>query len=127
MNEQSVVVVIPTYEPDIRLLELLQDIRTREARPFRIILVDDGSGDDYKDIFKEAQTTYHCRLLTHEVNKGKGRALKTAILDILKTLPEAKGIVTIDSDGQHTYEDTLKCIQAFFAIPRQFDFGCSDL
>lgn len=113
MNEQSVVVVIPAYEPDIRLLDLLQDIRTREARPFHIILVDDGSGDDYKDIFKEAQTTYHCRLLSHEVNKGKGRALKTAIFDILKTFPEAKGIVTIDSDGQHTYDDTLKCIQAF--------------
>ena len=29
MNEQSVVVVIPAYEPDIRLLDLLQDIRTR--------------------------------------------------------------------------------------------------
>lgn len=123
MNEQSVVVVIPAYEPDIRLLDLLQDIRTREARPFHIILVDDGSGDDYKDIFKEAQTTYHCRLLTHEVNKGKGRTLKTAIFDILKTFPEAKGIVTIDSDGQHTYDDTLKCIQAFLQYPDSLILG----
>lgn len=62
-------------------------------------------------------------MLTHEVNKGKGRALKTAILAILKTLPEAKGIVTIDSDGQHTYEDTLKCIQAFLQYPDSLILG----
>ena len=40
-------------------------------------------------------------ILHHEVNKGKGRALKTAFKYVLDNIPEAIGVVTADSDGQH--------------------------
>ena len=72
---------------------------------FDIILVDDGSGADFAPLFAIAQSNYACHLQRHADNKGKGRALKTAISYILDNFPNAKGIVTIDSDGQHTYED----------------------
>lgn len=44
MMYQDVVIVIPAYEPDEHLLELLKNIRDKENHAFDIVLVDDGSG-----------------------------------------------------------------------------------
>lgn len=43
MMYQDVVIVIPAYEPDEHLLELLKNIRDKENHAFDIVLVDDGS------------------------------------------------------------------------------------
>mgnify|MGYP003041346118 CR=1 FL=1 len=51
MMFQDVVIVIPTYEPDDRLLELLKNIWDKENQMFDIILVDDGSGADFASLF----------------------------------------------------------------------------
>ena len=120
---QDVVIVIPAYEPDDRLLELLKNIRDKENQMFDIILVDDGSGADFAPLFAIAQSNYACHLQRHADNKGKGRALKTAISYILDNFPNAKGIVTIDSDGQHTYEDMMKCLAEFLQHPDSLVLG----
>ena len=90
---------------------------------FDIILVDDGSGADFAPLFAIAQSNYACHLQRHADNKGKGRALKTAISYILDNFPNAKGIVTIDSDGQHTYEDMMKCLAEFLQHPDSLVLG----
>ena len=69
MMYQDVVIVIPAFEPDQRMLELLRDIRARENKPFEIVLIDDGSGPDYKALFEEAEEKYACHLLTHSENR----------------------------------------------------------
>ena len=123
MMFQDVVIVIPAYEPDDRLLELLKNIRDKENQMFDIILVDDGSGADFAPLFAIAQSNYACHLQRHADNKGKGRALKTAISYTLDNFPNAKGIVTIDSDGQHTYEDMMKCLAEFLQHPDSLVLG----
>lgn len=57
----------------------------------------------------------------HADNKGKGR-LKTVISYTLDNF-NAKGIVTIDSDGQHTYEDMMKCLAEFLQHPDSLVLG----
>ena len=104
-------IIIPAYEPDARLPELLGTLKERNMGP--IVIVDDGSGDAYKEVFAQAEP--YAResggaILTHEVNKGKGRALKTAFAYVLKTWPDAIGCVTADSDGQHS-ADCIKSIR----------------
>lgn len=47
-------------------------------------------------------------ILRHEVNKGKGHALKTGFDYVLKEYPEALGVVTADSDGQHSASSILE-------------------
>ena len=42
------IIVIPAYEPDIRLINLIKKIDNKVD----IVVVDDGSGSEYKDIFK---------------------------------------------------------------------------
>ena len=98
-------IVIPAYEPDERLLLLLETLKEGSQGP--VVIVDDGSGHAYKEIFEQAGAYVEALggvVLTHEVNRGKGRALKTAFACILKKYPEAVGCVTADSDGQHTVE-----------------------
>lgn len=116
MMYQDVVIVIPAYEPDERLLELLKNIRDKENHAFDIVLIDDGSGVEFTSLFATAQSSYAFHLQRHAENRGKGRALKTAISYILDNFPNVKGIVTIDSNGQHTYEDMMKCLAEFLNI-----------
>ena len=107
--EKMIPIIIPAYEPDMRLLELLKDMKSNKCGP--VILVNDGSGKEYNDIFDKAQTILKDIggvLLIHEKNKGKGRALKTAFAYVLDQYPQAIGVVTADSDGQHT----VSCINA---------------
>ena len=94
------IIVIPSLEPDDKLLKLLSDIRKRDKET-PVLIVNDGSGPEYNTIFSEAEMEYQCLVLRHEVNRGKGAALKTAIRYVLEQLPLIRYMVTIDSDGQH--------------------------
>lgn len=106
--ERMIPIIIPAYEPDLRLIELLKDIRKNKCGP--VILINDGSGIKYDAIFSTAEEILKDiggELLVHEKNQGKGRALKTAFSYVLKEYPQAIGGVTADSDGQHT----VSCIE----------------
>ena len=98
-------VIIPSYEPDERLISLLEDFRSQGIRD--VIIVNDGSGDRYDEIFGRVRAILDetgGTLLSHDVNRGKGRALKTGFSYVLKHYPSAVGVVTADSDGQHMPE-----------------------
>lgn len=97
-------IIIPAYEPDERLLSLLNDLVKADQR--NIIIVDDGSGEKYSDLFAKAKEIIgsHGIVISYVTNKGKGGALKTAFNYVLKNMPNVIGVVTADSDGQHTVE-----------------------
>jgi putative flippase GtrA len=94
-------ILIPSYEPDVRLLNLVLQLQTFKLGP--IVIVDDGSGPGYRGIFETAEA-YGCTVLTHTANLGKGRALKTGFQHIKEHGPQG-GIVCADSDGQHLPHD----------------------
>ena len=108
---ENVVIVIPSLEPDTKMLDLVSSIR-QQNQIWPIVIVDDGSGNAYDAIFEEAHEKHDCIVIRHAENKGKGAAIKTAIRYILSDLKSAQYMVTIDSDGQHTLADMIKCIQA---------------
>lgn len=110
---ENIVIVIPSLEPDEKLLSLLETIRSRQSVTIPIVIVDDGSGIAFEKYFQIAKDKFDCIVLTHEQNFGKGRALKTGMNYVLKHFEKAKGIVTIDSDGQHRYKDMVFCVDAF--------------
>lgn len=123
MNEDysRVALVIPAYEPDEKLIGLLDDLRQKNIE--RILIVDDGSGEAYRHIFDEAEEHIDCRLFRHAVNLGKGRALKDAFNYCLNEWPDIAGVVTADSDGQHTAEDIVKVMAALQADPDKLVLG----
>ena len=95
--------VIPAYEPDEKLIKLLKEVSVLNL--FQIIVVNDGSGEKFNNIFNEAKE--YAIVLSHGINKGKGAALKTAFTYI-KNLNTYGIIVTADSDGQHKVSDIVK-------------------
>lgn len=118
----NIPVIIPAYEPDEKLLKLLRQLK--EAGIVHIIVVDDGSGGDYQELFSQAEAVEGCEVLHHAVNLGKGRALKTAFNACLLKFPELCGCVTADSDGQHTPHDILACMRKLWENPTALVLGC---
>ncbi len=97
------IALIPAYEPDSRLPELAKEASLAGFQP---VIVDDGSGTEYADLFTKAGE--YAFVLKHEQNAGKGCALKTGLAYIQGNFPDDCTVVTIDSDGQHTVGDALK-------------------
>ena len=62
-------IVIPAYEPDTRLIQVVQDI-TLKLPKSRIIVVNDGSGPRYDDFYDET-ALLGATVLKHPINKGK--------------------------------------------------------
>ncbi len=120
---EQIVIIIPAYEPDDRLLTLLTGLK--EQRAGFIILVNDGSKEPYDELFHKAGTMMgnEGMILNHGKNCGKGRALKTAFLYVTEHIPQAAGVITADSDGQHTPEDILKIRKALLENPGHLILG----
>ena len=119
----NVAIVIPSLDPDDRLPAYCRALRAATAAP--IVLVDDGSRAELRGIFDEcARAADGVELLRHDVNRGKGRALKTAFAHLLAARPGLVGCVTADADGQHTVEDVLECLRRLRAAPDALVLGC---
>lgn len=119
----SVVIVIPSLNPDEKIVTLVENIRKDISQTIPIIVVDDGSDKESKSYFNTIQKTYQCRILTHSTNKGKGAALKTAFKYILTDYPSHLGVITVDGDGQHTTDDVRNCILTFIREPETVLLG----
>ena len=90
-------VLIPAYKPSAALVALVRDLAGRGMNA--IILVDDGSGPEFRAIFDQAAQFPGVHVLRHAVNLGKGAALKTGINHALCTFPDLIGIVTADASS----------------------------
>lgn len=117
-------VIIPAYEPGKKLVPFVQELI--DAGIQNIVIVDDGSGENYRAIFEQIEKIPECVVLHHAVNLGKGRALKTAFNECLYRFPTAIGCVTADSDGQHTAKGILDCMEALANDTKKLVLGCRD-
>lgn len=109
------IVVIPAYEPDEKLLGVLNDFT--EHTSFPIVVVNDGSSDACRSVFDAVKEYSRVTLLTHEKNRGKGAALKTAFAYIADSFPDTEGVLTVDADGQHLLHDCMNVCAAYDANP----------
>lgn len=105
MRACDVTIVIPSLNPDEKLAAAVDSLIALGFSD--IILVNDGSGSDYVPNFPADRP--ECTLLTHEVNRGKGAAMKTAFRFYLDSGRTTAGVITVDGDGQHLAEDVLRC------------------
>lgn len=90
----NVPVLIPTYNPTERIIEVVRSLISAGFE--RLIIVDDGSRPECSPIFAVLADMPQCTLLHHDVNRGKGRGLKTGFAYILEHMPECSGVVTGD-------------------------------
>ena len=117
LNRYSVV-VIPAYEPSPGLIPLVETLAKAD---YRVIVVDDGSGDSFGHIWDELDE--RTVLMHHTHNEGKGAALKTAFKYISDWMPDAGCIITMDADGQHLVEDMEHVAQCAWLNPGALVLG----
>lgn len=110
LDPKDAVILIPSLEPDDRLPAYLTRLKERGFQ--RIVVVDDGSSDKAQPLFDQMAQMAGVTVLHHDVNHGKGVALKTGYAWIRDNLPQATGVITADADGQHTVEDCWRLAEA---------------
>ena len=118
-------VVLPSLDPDEKLHAVIEGLL--EYGFTDIILVNDGSKQENLHYFEEEAAAHPdiIHLLHHEVNKGKGAALKNAFRYFLENRPDGFGVVTVDGDNQHHPEDTRRCCEKMLETGR-IALGCRD-
>lgn len=100
----GIAAIIPVYNPEPGLLSLCKSLRTYFAT---VIVVDDGS---VEDLSRFDLLPPDVRFLRHDLNRGKGAAIKTA-LGFVNAMPEIKGVVLVDGDGQHLPKDVVAVVE----------------
>jgi glycosyltransferase involved in cell wall biosynthesis len=98
-----VAVLIPALNAERTIAKVVAESR-RHAEP--VVVIDDGSGDATGEVARAVGAT----VLRHDVNRGKGGALKTGFAWALEHRFEA--VITLDADGQHLPAEIPKFIEA---------------
>ncbi len=93
----NIYTVIPAYNEEKYLKDVLLGVLKITKN---IVYVDDGSTDKSVSIAKK----YLQHVLVHDINLGKGAALKTGC-DYAFRILGAEAVVFMDSDGQHDPQD----------------------
>ena len=99
----KVVALIPALNAERTLPRVLEETR-KQIEP--VIVIDDGSSDRTGDVAREGGAI----VLRHDINRGKGAALKTGFAWALENGYE--GVITLDADGQHLPSEIPKFLAA---------------
>lgn len=122
--EKKVSVIIPSYQPDEKLMKVVSGLE--ELGFDDIIIIDDGSDENHKAPFNEARTHSSVTVLVHEHNRGKGAGLRTAFEYCKNNRPDRLGVVTADGDAQHRPADILACAEMMVEKGNQLILGVRD-
>ncbi len=113
----QIAVVIPVYNQPGRLREVV--CRCLEVCP-RVLVVDDGSDREVASSLADLPV----EVLRHEINRGKGAAIRTAARRLREQ--GATHMITLDADGQHYPEDLPRLIEAIREHPKDLVIGVRD-
>jgi glycosyltransferase involved in cell wall biosynthesis len=102
MTEKRVVVVIPAYNEERTIVEVIRGLKQHGFTT--LIVIDDGSSDRTGELASREGVIR----LRHILNRGLGGALGTGIDAALRLGAEV--IVTFDADGQHDPNDIMKLL-----------------
>lgn len=126
-SSSSAIVLICSYRPRPALVAHVRTLIEQCDTP--VLLVDDGSGVEYRQIFADALAAGPNRvtLLSHEHNKGKGAALKTGFAHVLEGAKHGTApghVVCVDADGQHQPTDVKKVLEKCAGSAGTVVLGC---
>lgn len=122
---KSLAIVLPSLNPDRKFLGVVDGLNEKGFE--HIVVVDDGSDEDHGKLFEQAKAAHPgIVVLHHGVNRGKGRALKTAFSYVSENMLDIKGVITIDGDGQHLVDDIVACGERMLKEDGKVVLGCRD-
>lgn len=102
-SQRPATIIVPAYNEEQGLPIVLDRVFKVVNDDYEVIVVDDGSTDETPKVACQ----FPCRLIRHDVNKGKGKALQTGI-----TVARAENVIWIDADGSYPAEVIPKMAEA---------------
>ena len=100
-EKRKLSVIIPSYNEAENLKVVLPPlIEFCALNNWEIIIVNDGSKDNSKEILEGFTHEDNFTVIHHKLNKGYGGAIKSGIRTC-----QTEYLITIDADGQHRLED----------------------
>jgi glycosyltransferase involved in cell wall biosynthesis len=108
MKESAIVFVIPAFNEEKVVHQTIKPIC---QAGYRVVCVDDGSGDSTAQLSREAGAY----VIRHMINSGQGASLQTGFQFILQSpgeFSQVDYVVTFDADGQHSLADLETFVSA---------------
>ena len=104
-------VVIPLFNESQNIELLINEIKhsLRNYKSYEIVLINDASTDDTKEVFKNLNLS-NIKILNNEFNKGQSYSMFHGIENTINEV-----IVTIDGDGQNDPIDIPKLLEIYFS------------
>ena len=111
-------VVIPCYNEKDNIIKIVERVRKAPVENKEIIIVDDKSTDGTRDILEKSVKPLVDKIIYHEVNQGKGGALKTGFA-------HATGdyVIIQDADQEYDPQEYIKVLQPILNGDADVSYG----
>ncbi len=118
-NERHLIFVLPAYNEGARLEQLLDRIReAMESRPYKIVVVDDGSQDETPEILARRKGDLPLTVVTHAVNQGLAHTLYDGLAWVAANANDNDIAITMDADDTH---DPVYALPMAESLDKGFD------
>ena len=102
---KKIFILIPALNPSEEFEKYINELIENGFN--NILVINDGSLEKYEKIFENIKIKKECNVISHKVNEGKGKAIKTGLKYFIENenMNDFIGVITADSDGQHLVKD----------------------
>lgn len=116
------IILIPTYNESISIVELLDSLATlHNERSFDVLVLDDNSPDMTADIVDNLSLPW-VKVLRRPGKAGLGAAYRAGFAEIIG-LDSYTHVVTMDADGSHRVEDLSAMLDAHHSSDLSITLG----
>ncbi len=115
--ENLLSVILPVYNEENSIKNIIDEILERDETR-EIIIVNDASTDDSKSILEQFEHNPKIKIYHHEINQGKGAALRTAF-----SKATAPYVIIQDADNEYTPEDYPLLLKPFIEDKADVVYG----
>ena len=116
------VILIPTYNEAIAIVELLNSLATlHNQRDFDVLILDDNSPDKTADIVDNLSLPW-VRILRRPGKAGLGAAYRAGFAEVIYS-DKYTHVVTMDADGSHRVEDLPTMLDAHHSSELSITLG----
>ena len=123
-DKKSTYVILPAFNEATRIQTVLESIA---EKGYNMIVVNDGSSDNTLDVIKQTKQKYpdQIHIFSLIINRGVGVATQTGFDAVFQF--DAKYVVSMDSDGQHSADDLDNVIKPLVSGEAQAVIGVRPL